>query len=184
MVFISAHRHRQCKDLTGGVKAAYLAPYLKVPRSQIDYDGVTLNGFPEMDAYKFEIVNGSVLEQQQKDSDGGKYFEVSISITCNKISSFDNVEFQRLMAKDYFIIIEDNNGNFFLLGFRNGVIAETLNTTTTQYTMTFAGQEEDVAPYVTDLMGTTFKIIGQIDDYIFQNGKNYIFQDDTNYIFQ
>jgi len=89
-----------------------------------------------------------------------------------------------LLRKDYFLIVQDNNDNYFLAGFRNGLTAEKLEQKSNQYTINFVGQEEEFAPYVNDLMGTTFIVIGEIDDYYFQDGDNYYFQDDYNYIFQ
>lgn len=183
MAFITTGRARHCKKTLGGIKAAYLAPYKKAKRSDIIYDKVTLSQFPQTLVYKFDLVSGTTFEQRQTDGDGGKYYEVGITLTFNKITAFDNVQFQRMLNKDYFMIVEDWNGNFFMLGFRNGVTAEGIKTTTTQYTVDWTGQEEELAPFVTGLMGSDFIVVDG-EDYIFQDNTNFIFQDDTNYIFQ
>lgn len=183
MAFITQGRAKRCKKSLGGVKAAYLAPYKLVRRSEIEYDKVTLTQFPKTLVYKFDLVAGTVLEQRQADGDGGKYFDVGITLTFNKITAFDNVQFQKLLNKDYFMIIEDWNGNLFLLGFRNGVTARSIKTSITQYTIDLDGQEEEIAPFVTGLMGGSFIVVDG-EDYIFQDDTNFIFQDDTNYIFQ
>jgi hypothetical protein len=176
------HRKRHCKNLIGGVKSAYLSPYQKLLRSEIEYDGVSLTEFPETLFYKFEMAGGTVFEQQQTDSEGGKYFNVNLTLTFNKITIFDNNNFQKLLKKDYFMVIEDYNGNFFLLGFKNGITGERIETSTTQYTIDFTAMEEEFAPYVNDIMGTDI-IVFDYTDYIFQNDDNYYFQDDSNYIF-
>lgn len=183
VVGIDTNRARQCKNSLGGIRAAFLAPYRKIYRSEIIYDRVTLFEFPETYVYKFDLPPGNVFEQRQSENEGGKYFDVNLSLTFNKITPFDNMNFQKLLKKDYFLIVEDNNGNFFLLGFRNGVTAEAIKTSTTQYTIDFTGMEEEFAPFVTDLMGEDFIIVDG-ENYIFQDDTNYIFNDDTNYIFQ
>jgi len=96
-----------------------VAPYKKVLRSEIVYDGIELTEFPQTFIYKFELLEGG-FEQSQQNSDGGKYYDQSITLKFNKITVFDNINFQRLLKKDYFLVLEDRNGNFFLMGFRNG----------------------------------------------------------------
>ena len=183
MAFITQGRVRGCKNTIGGIKSIYLAPYFKVLRSEVIYDGVTITQFPETVFYKFEIAPSDAFTQTQTESEGGKYYEVSLSVNFNKISLFDNNNLQKLLRKDYFLIVEDNNFNFFLLGFRNGITAESLRVKTTQYTIDFTGQEENIAPFVTGIMGTDI-IIFDGDNKVFQDGNNFIFEDNNNYIFQ
>lgn len=183
MVSLTSNRPRYCKSNLGGVKAIYIAPYRKLLRSEISYDGVTLLSFPETFFYTFELVRGSEFRQQQNQNEGGKYFDVSITVNINKITAFDNLNFQRLLKKDYFLIVQDGNDNYFLMGFRNGVTADSLKTSTTQYTIEFSGMEEEFAPFVTGLIGNDIIIVPTLD-YVFQDGRNFIFQDDKNYIFQ
>lgn len=184
MVSITQSRNRRCKNTLGGIKSAYLAPYFKIPRSEVEYDGVTITEFPETVFYEFELTGGNTYEQTQTENDGGKFFDIGLTLTFNKLSIFDNINLQKLLKKDYFIVVEDNNGNFFLLGFRNGLTADSLisGTNPSQYTLDWSGQEEEIAPIVTGIMGTGIIIFDGID-YIFQNDDNYYFQDGNNYIF-
>lgn len=180
---ITQGRERKCKTSIGGVKNAYLAPYKKALRSEITYDGVSLTEFPQTFVYKFELIAGDVFNQDQNDSDGGKFFNQAVDITFNKISAFDNLQFQKLLRKDYFIVIEDNNGNYFLMGFRNGLTADNLEVSTSQqYKVKFSGMEIEFAPFCEELIGTDIIII---DGYnkVFQDNYNFVFQDDFNYIF-
>lgn len=183
-VELSANRERHCKSLLGGIRAAYLAPYKKVYRSEINYDGVSLFEFPETNVYKFDLVSGDAFEQRHTENEGGKYYEINLSLTFNKITAFDNMEFQKMLKKDYFIILQDNNGNYFLSGFRNGLTAERLEKSVTQYKIDFVGMEEEMAPFVNDIMYLDFIVVDGVENYIFQDDTNFIFQDDTNYIFQ
>lgn len=183
MVPIRANRQVQCKSTIGGIKKVFLAPYKKVQRSEITYDGVSLIEFPETFFYTFDLLQGPAFLQQQNENEGGKSFDVSLSLTFNKITAFDNLQFQKLLKKDYFLIILDSNGDYFLLGFRNGLTAESLKVNTTQYIIDFKGMEEEFAPFVNDIMGTDIITVEGLN-YIFQDGKDFIFQNDINYIFQ
>jgi hypothetical protein len=183
MVLITANRQRQCKATLGGIKAVYLAPYRKLQRSEIVYDGVSLLEFPEMFFYKFTLAGGVAFIQQQQQNEGGKYYELSLSLTFNRITAFDNMQFQKLLKKDYFLVVQDGSDNHFLAGFRNGVTADSLKTSSTQYAIEFTGQEEELAPFVNEIMEDAIKPVEGVN-YIFQDGRDFIFQDDKNYIFQ
>lgn len=181
---ITNGRNKQFKNSIGGIESVYLAPYKKVTRSNIIYDGVELFGFPQTFIYKFKMTGGVSFTQTQQDSDGGKSFSQSISLNFSKLSIFDNLNFTKILKKDYFLIAKDYNGNFFLLGFKNGLEADKLDTSTNQtYSISFTGQEENIAPFCNELINTDFIIVDGYD-YIFQDDTNYIFQNDTNYIFQ
>lgn len=181
---LTGGRARLCKDTIGGLKNAYLAPYKKVLRSQIVYDGVNLTQFPQTFIYKFELVASDVFQQDGNEDEGGKFYQQSLELTFNKITAFDNLQFQKLLNKDYFIVVEDRNGNFFLMGFRNGLIADKLEKgTNQQYKISFSGMEEDFAPFCETLIGNDLIIF----DYwakTFQDDNSFVFQDDNNYIFQ
>lgn len=182
MAFVN--RLKTCKNTIGGVKNAYLAPYKKVFRSELGYDGVTLTEFPQTFIYKFELVSGDVFEQAHNNGDGGKYYEGQITLTFNTITALDNQQFQRLLKKDYWLVIEDNNGNFFLMGLRNGATADSLDVSTAQqYKIKFSTMEEEIAPFCEQLMGTDLIILDPTNK-IFQDGTNFIFQNDYNFIFQ
>lgn len=183
-ISVTNGRNKQCKDAIGGIKSVYLAPYKKVTRSNIIYDGVELNGFPQTFIYKFKTTGGVSCLQTQQDSDGGKSFSQSINLTFAKLSIFDNLNFTKLLRKDYFIVVEDNNNNYFLMGFKNGLECDKVETSTSQtYNISFNGEEENFAPFCNNIINDSLIIIDGYD-YIFQDDTNYIFQNDTNYIFQ
>lgn len=180
---ITSGRDRKCKNTIGGIKNIYIAPYKKALRSEIIYDGVSLFQFPQTFIYKFELVGVDVFEQAGEENEGGKFYTQSLELTFNKITAFDNLQFQKLLRKDFFIVVEDRNGNFFLMGFRNGLIAEKLDTgTNQQYKISFTGQEIELAPFCEDLINTDFVIVEFLNK-VFQNEDNFIFQNDYNYIF-
>ena len=181
---ITNGRDKQCKNAIGGIKSVYLAPYKKVARSEMVYNGVELSDFPQTFIYKFKMTGGVSFIQSQQDSDGGKLFSQSISLNFSKLSIFDNLNFTKLLKKDYFIVVEDNNDNFFLMGFKNGLECDKVDSSTNQtYSISFNGQEQDFAPFCNNLINDSLIIVDGYN-YIFQDNTNYIFQNDTNYIFQ
>jgi len=183
MADITNGRAKKCKNSIGGLKAIYLAPFKKVLRSEIVYNKVELTVFPQTFIYKFALNAEPSYVQSQKDGEGGKSFDVSLSFTFNKLSKFDNMNFQKMLQKDYFIVLEDRNDNFFLSGFRNGLSADKLDSTTAgNYNISFSGQEEEVAPFCNELINVSL-IVVDVENYIFQNDDNNIFQNDNNYIF-
>lgn len=180
---ITAGREMQCKNTIGGLKNAYLTPYKKINRSEIIYDGVSVTAFPETFIYKFELISSDIFTQDGTENEGGKFYNQNIGLTFNKITAFDNLNFQRLLKKDYFMVVEDHNSNFFLLGFRNGITAEKIEVgTSQQYKIDFTAQEEEIAPFCETLIGTDLIIIDSFNK-VFQNDYNFIFQNDFNYIF-
>ena len=181
---ITKGRLKKCKDSIGGIKNIYLAPFINYSLSQIVYDGVSLTSFPQTFIYKFELISADVFQQQGNENDGGKYYDQTLELTFIKLSAFDNLQFQKLLRKDYFIVVEDRNGNFFLGGFRNGMIAEKLESgVNQQYKITFNGQETDFAPFCETLIGTDL-IIFEGYQKIFQSDEGFVFQNDINYIFE
>lgn len=184
MVLQTIGRGIKCKDSLGGVRAVFLAPYRKWMRSEVDYDGAEITRFPTTFIYRFELVASDVFTENGSQNEGGKFFNQSITATFNGLNPFDSNEFQKLLRKDYFLVILDNNGRYRLAGFRNGIMAVNLTTSSEgQYTISFEGMELDFAPFIDTLIGEDFiEITGE--NYIFQDAENFIFQDDFNYIFQ
>ena len=181
---ITQGRSRQYKKQIGGIKNAYIASYLPFSRSEITYDGVSLTQFPQTFVFKFDLVSGEAFQPQMTDGDGGKYYDINLTLNFNKITAFDNLQFQRLLKKDWYIVIQDNNNNYFLLGFRNGITAEKLDTSTEgQYKLSLTGQEEEIAPFCDEIINTDL-IIVDFYNKVFQNEDNFIFQDESNNIFQ
>jgi len=164
-ISITNGRNKQCKDAIGGVKSVYLAPYKKVTRSNIIYDGVELNGFPQTFIYQFKMTGGVSFTQTQQDSDGGKSFTQSITLNFSKLSVFDNLNFTKLLRKDYFIVVEDYNGNILLLGATNGTMSNCTKATGASgndlsgYTLTITAEEGNLSPFLDGAMKTALKAL-------------------------
>lgn len=173
-------RDKVCKDSITGVKRVYIAPYTKLLRSQYTYNGVRLTNFPLTYFYKFDFNTQASFTQSLEIKEGNTFYNQSLSLTFNKASEYDNLNFQKLTKKDFRIILEMKNGDFLLMGFLNGVTADKLETSESrQYQISFKGIEEDLSPYVTTLIGTDLILYNNYN-LLFQNGDRQIFQDNTN----
>ena len=176
-------RDKVCKDSITGVKRVYITPYVKVPRNQYTYNGVRLTNFPITLLYKFDFNTQASFTQSLEIKEGNTFYNQSLSLTFNKSSEFDNLNFQKLVKRDFHIVIEMKDGEFFLMGFKNGVTADKLETSESrQYQISFKGIEEDFSPYVTTLIGNNL-VAYDGSNAILQGGGNLIFQDTNNYIF-
>jgi len=181
-VIVTQGRKKKCKDTIGGIRSFYLATFVKAARSQINYDGASVTEYPQTFVYKFDVAGQSSFIQNPSENEGGKFYNQSLSVTFLKISAYDNLNFSKFLNKEYLCVVEDRNGNFFLLGFKNGVICEKLELSTDGlYTMTFEGQEENLAPFCELLVNDSIIVIDDIN-YVFQNNDNFIFQNNDNYI--
>lgn len=154
---------RVCKDLIGGISKVYLFPYVKYNRSSIKVTNLVINEFPETEIFEFSAVLNSNLEQKMTDEDGGKYYTQSISLQFQGIK--DKFTFQKLLKKDYRLIIKDNNGNYRLLGAYNGLECESLDVDTGSsknsfngLSVSFSGKERNEALFIENLDATGFII--------------------------
>lgn len=175
-------RDKVCKDNITGVKRVYIAPYTKLLRSQYTYNGVRLTDFPLTDFYRFDFNTQASFTQSLEIKEGNQFYNQSLNLTFNKASEYDNLNFQKLTKKDFRIILEMKNGDFLLMGFKNGVTADKLETSESrQYQISFKGIEEDLSPYVTTIFSTKIVVIEGLNALV-QNGNNLIFQDNTNFL--
>ena len=164
MVFTISGYTRKCKDSLGGLKKVYLFPYVKYSRSQIVLNGNILVTYPNTTIYEFEVETNPSVSQTQSEENGGKYFSISLSLDLPNTLGYD---FQKVLNKDYNIIIEDRNGKLRFLGNRNGLECTSLNYDTgssknsfSGLKLSFEGKEENEAWFINDLSSAGFIIIG------------------------
>lgn len=164
MVFTINGYTRKCKDSLGGLKKVYLFPYVKYSRSQIVLNGNILVTYPNTNIYEFEVETNPSVSQTQSEENGGKYFSISLSLDLTNTLGYD---FEKVLNKDYNIIIEDRNGKLRFLGNRNGLECISLNYDTggsknsfSGLKLSFEGKEENEAWFINDLQNAGFIING------------------------
>jgi len=143
---------RQCKDTHGGIKKAFLLPFVEYDETQIKNTGLALTSFPTSKVYEFDV-EGSF--SQQTSGEGGLIaFDHTASIRMSKIYKFWDVN---AFIRNFFrVIILDNNDNHILLGTMNGLEASIRNLSGDSksgfngFSVDLNGREELAGLYVPD----------------------------------
>jgi len=154
-------RVEPCKDSVGGLKNLYFVNYGDL--GAITYDATNTDvidavaGSPN--AYKYEVKGASSFTQNiQSSRDAGTtVFEQVVEVTLKKLSVSDHMELKMLAFGRPNVIIEDNNGNFFLAGLEHGcdvtggtIVTGSAMADLSGYTLTLTGMERVPANFLGD----------------------------------
>ena len=135
---ITKGRLEPCKDSVGGVQAVYFVDFgdLGTPTYATDSDEIT--GFSEatINAYKYVVKGNSSLEQTITSSreNGTTFYDQIVSLTFKKLSPDSHDQLALIAVARPHVIVEDNNGNAFMVGLEfgadanGGTIATGINT--------------------------------------------------------
>lgn len=168
---ISLGRKEVCKDSVGGLKAVYFVNYGDIDAITYDVTNTdaidSVTGTPS--AYKYELKGASTFTQNVNASreNGTVFYEQVLELTFKKLTIKDHKELKLMAYGRPQVIVEDNNGNFFLAGLQHGmdVTGGTIVTggamgDLSGYTLTLTGQEKVPANFLTDtLSGTGFTVV-------------------------
>jgi len=178
LVSITQGRNRVCKDGIGGLAKVYLFPYVKYSRSQIILNSNILVTYPDTTIYEYELNNNPSLTQSQSEENGSKFFDLSISLELENENPND---FNKILKKDYNVIVKDRNGNYRFLGNRNGLECDGIDFTTgsgksdfSGVKLDFKGKEEKEAWFINDLGDAGFSIF---DNYLLQEDGFFLLQE-------
>ena len=157
-------RLEPCKDTVGGLTAVYIMNYADVPTSNVSYDSTntdvvdTVNPTPStVSAYKYELRGTSTFEQTITPSrdNGTTFVEQVLSLSLKKQDLKTHKEIKLLAYGRPKIVVEDNNGNFFLCGLEFGaeVTAGTITSGAAMgdasgYNLTFSAMEKVPANFM------------------------------------
>ena len=159
---ITLGRAEQCKNQIGGLKAVYFinwgdAENVTYSATSGQEDVITaLSGTPT--GYKYELKGSSTFEQTVTSSreNGTTFVDQKLSLSLAKLSIADNKQLKLLAYGRPQIIIEDNNGNFFMAGLTKGMdlVTATISSGAAMadmsgYKMEFQGMEPVPANFVT-----------------------------------
>lgn len=150
MTDLTRGRQKVCKGL-GGLKEFYIFPYDS--DAVLTIEGTTLiNISIPQTLYRFYSTTGDLQERQEEDG-GGKFYNQSISLTFPVIKA--DTELPILLKKDYWVLVQDRNGLYRLLGAENGGSFNNLKQQTggsqndlSGYTIDYEGKEELTALFV------------------------------------
>jgi hypothetical protein len=154
---ISAGRTLPCKDSVGGLKNVYFINYDSAVSITEETDGTVdsaTSWSATADVFKYELKGNSSLTQniQSSRENGTTAFEQVLELTLPKLSAADNQAIKLLSFGRPRIVVEDYNGNLFLVGREHGadVTGGTIVTGAAMgdlsgYTLTFTAMERTPA---------------------------------------
>ena len=138
-----------CKDVVGGIRAVYFVDFGDLGEITLVDDEIT-NIVGTFDAYEYEVKGNSSFEQAFNSSreNGTTFFTQTLNLTLTKLTKEDNKELKLLAYGRPYVVVQDYNGNAFLMGMENGaeVTGGTIVTGAAMgdlsgYTLTMEGQE-------------------------------------------
>ena len=154
-------RVEPCKDSVGGLKNLYFVNYGDL--GLITYDATNTDVIDAVagnpDAFKYEIKGASSFTQniQSSRDTGTTVFEQVVEVTLKKLSVSDHMELKMLAFGRPNVIIEDNNGNYFLAGLEHGcdvtggtIVTGSAMSDLSGYTLTLTGMERVPANFLGD----------------------------------
>lgn len=156
---ITRGRLEQCKNSVGGLKAVYFVNFGDM--GAITYDITDTDvisavaGTPN--AYKYEIKGDSSYEEtiNSDRNTGTTFFTQTLNLNLKKLTKKDHKELKLLIWGRTNVIVEDNNGNFFVAGLTRGmdVTGGTIVTGAalgdmSGYTLTLVGEEPTPANWL------------------------------------
>jgi hypothetical protein len=131
----------------------------------VTYDGTntdvidSVSGTPT--AYKYDLKGASTFTQNVNSSreNGTTFYEQVLELTFKKLTIKDHKQLKLMAYGRPQVIVEDNNGNFFLAGLDHGmdVTGGTIVTggamgDLSGYTLTLTGQEQTPANFIGDTL--------------------------------
>jgi len=150
-------RKEPCKDSVGGIKAVYFADFGDLT---IAYDGTDTDVIDDLGAvtvFKYELKGNSTFEQTITSSreNGTTFFEQALNLTLKKLTVQDHKELKLMSYGRPHIVVQDYNGNAFLMGAEHGcdVTGGTIATGAAMgdmsgYTLTFSAMEQVPANFL------------------------------------
>jgi len=159
MADITAGRLEVDKSSSGGLLAVYFinnGDMTGVTYDVTDTDAIaTVTGTPS--AFKFDLKGANSLDQTIVSSreNGTTFYEQNLKLTLKKLTQKDHKELKLLTYGMPKVVVEDNNGNFFLCGLKRGmeVTGGTIVTGTnlgdlSGYTLELKGEEPIAANFI------------------------------------
>lgn len=158
---ITAGRAEVCKDSVGGLKNVYFTNYDEITGYTYDVTNTdviaTVTGAATINAFKYELKGANVFDQTVTSSrdNGTTYTEQNLTVVLKKQDIATHKELKLLSYGRPRAIVEDYNGNFFLLGLEHGVELETMAIGSgtvmadlNGYTLTLKGMEKIPANFI------------------------------------
>jgi hypothetical protein len=150
-------RKEPCKDVVGGIKAVYFIDFGDITIAYDTTDTDVIDDLGAVTAYKYELKGNSSFEQAITSSreNGTTFFEQTLNLTLKKLTKEDNKELKLLAFGRPHVVVEDYNGNAFVMGAEHGAEVSGGSITTgssmdslSGYALTLSAQELQPANFL------------------------------------
>ena len=145
-----------CRESVGGIKAVYFVDFGDLGTISVTADEVTdIDG--TFSAYKYELKGSSSVEQTINASreNGTVFFDQVVNLTLPQLSKEDNNELKLMAYGRPHIVVEDYNGNAYLVGRENGadvtggtIVSGAAMGDLSGYTLSFSAMERTAANFI------------------------------------
>lgn len=145
-----------CRDVVGGIRAVYFVDFGDFTSVTLTADEVTdIAG--TFNAYRYELKGASSVTQNVNASreNGTVFWEQTVSLTLPSLSKEDNNELKLLAYGRPYIVVEDYNGNAYLIGRENGadvtggtIVSGAAMGDLSGYTLEFSAMERTPANFI------------------------------------
>lgn len=122
---LSMGRIEPCKDQVGGLNAVYFINSIDL--ASVTYDSADTDVIAQLataatQAYKYELKGTSNFEQGINSSreNGTTFFEQTLNLVLKKQDADTHKEVKLLAWSKPVVVVEDNNGNAWLMGLEHG----------------------------------------------------------------
>jgi hypothetical protein len=163
---ITAGRLEGCKDSVGGLNAIYFVNFGEMGALSITDETITGIAASTPDAFKYDLRGSSNFEQSLTSSreNGSTFAEQTLTVSLKKQDATTHKEVKLLAYGRPHILIEDNNGVFWMMGEEFGSeMSATVSTGAAMgdkngYELTFAAMEKGLAKEYTGDIATDFAV--------------------------
>ena len=163
---LSAGRLEVCKDSVGGLNAIYFVNFEDATYT-IDADGLATVNESNPSAYKYDLRGTSTFEQSLTSSreNGTTFVEQTLTVSLKKQDSTTHKEVKLLSYGRPKVLVEDNNGQVWVVGHEFGAELNSASTSTgaamgdkNGYELSFVASERILAPFTTETLSSTYSI--------------------------
>lgn len=150
-------RALQTKDTVGGLKNVYFVDFGDLGTATFGSSDEITAFDGTFSAYKYELKGNSSFEQTVTSSreTGATHFEQTLSLVLPKMSKEDTKELKLIIIDRKQVVVETNNGDFFVMGLERGadVTTATLSAGAAMgdfngYNLTLVAEEKNEASIV------------------------------------
>ena len=169
---LTTGRKVPCKSAVGGIKTVYFADYGTLGDATITSGEITALSGLSIEWFQFDVKGNSSLETSINSSreNGTTFYESTLNLTLTFQDKATQEELKLIAHARPHIVIEDYNGNYFLMGLEHGadvnggtIVTGAAMGDLTGYTITAVAQETAPPYFVTPAVITADASATQID---------------------